>query len=226
MINVLGFILLTILMYLGAKKLYERFPFPFTLPILVSTFCMVIILVLAGIPYETYYSGGRWIELLLGPAVVALAYPLYRQMKMLKEHLYSIIISVSVGAMVGMLSGLLLAMMLGIDKELIFSLIPKSVTTPVAMDVALAIGGIPPLAAVFVMVAGIGGAVLSPYVYKWFKIKNEIGKAIGIGCASHAIGTAKVLENSESQGAASSIAMTISAVIVSIIGPVLVIIFY
>jgi predicted murein hydrolase (TIGR00659 family) len=219
-------LLSTILLYLGARALYQRYPAPFTLPILVSTFLMVTILLGFGISYETYYSGGRWIELLLGPAVVALAYPLYRQLEMLKTYFYPIVLSVMIGAIVGIVSGLLLAKLFGIERKLVFSIMPKSVTTPVAMDIAQAIGGIPSLAAVMVMVAGIGGVVFSPYIYRWFNIKEDIGKAVGLGCASHAIGTAKALEANEKQGASSSVAMTISAIVVSIIGPILVYLFY
>ncbi|MFC0562028.1 LrgB family protein [Halalkalibacter alkalisediminis] len=216
----------TILIYWGARAFYQRFPYPFTLPLLVATFIMVLALLLLDISYDRYYIGGRWLELLLGPAVVALAYPLYRQLEMLKTHFFPIMSSVSIGAVVGIVSGIGLSMMLGIEEALVFSLIPKSVTTPVAMDIATTIGGIPPLAAVLVMVAGIGGVVLAPYVYKWLNIKSEIGRGIGTGCSTHAIGTAKALETSEKEGATSSVAMTLSAIIVSIIGPILVYLFY
>jgi putative effector of murein hydrolase len=144
---------------------------------------------------------------------------------MLTRNFAAIIVSVSSGALVGIMSGLLLATWLGIEQELISSLIPKSVTTPVAMDIATTIGGIAPLSAVLVIVAGIGGVVLAPYVFRWCKIDKEMAKGIGTGSAAHAIGTAKALENSEKEGAASSVAMTLSAIIVSILGPLLVFLF-
>ncbi|ARK31771.1 LrgB family protein [Halalkalibacter krulwichiae] len=218
-------ILITVLVYIGSRAFYRRFSYPFTLPLLVGTIILITIMLLLEIPYETYYIGGRWLELLLGPAVVALAYPLYRQLDLLKKYFFPIVISVSVGAIVGIISGLMLARIVGVQEEFIFSLVPKSVTTPVAMDVALIMGGIPPLAAVLVMVAGIGGVVMAPYIYKWIKVKDEIGRGIGTGCASHAIGTAKALESSEKEGATSSVAMTLSAVIVSLIGPMIVYLF-
>ncbi|WP_332697550.1 LrgB family protein [Halalkalibacter lacteus] len=224
-VTAIGFFFLTIVTYLAAKAFYKRYPFPFTLPLLISTIIIIIILLLFQVPYDTYHSGGRWLEYLLGPAVVALAYPLYRQLTMLKRNFLAIFISVSAGGVVGIMSGLLFAKWLGIEQDLISSLVPKSVTTPVAMDIALTIGGIPPLAAVLVTVAGIGGVVLAPYVFKRCKIVSEFAKGIGTGSAAHAIGTAKALENSEEEGAASSIAMTLSAIIVSIIGPILVLFF-
>ncbi|GAE25786.1 LrgA-associated membrane protein LrgB [Halalkalibacter wakoensis JCM 9140] len=222
----LMFILLTIAVYIASKALYRRFPFPYMLPLLISTIVMIVFLITFQIPYETYAIGGRWLELLLGPAVVALAYPLYQQLSMLKRHFIPIIVSVTVGAIVGIVSGILLARVAGISEELMYSIVPKSVTTPVAMDIATTIGGIPPLAAVLVMVAGIGGVVIAPYLFKWCKVVHEIGKGIGTGSAAHAIGTAKALENSEKEGAASSVAMTLSAIIVSIIGPFIVFLFY
>ncbi|WP_227936546.1 LrgB family protein [Alkalihalobacillus deserti] len=226
--TIIGFIAIisTVLIYLGAKVFYQRFPHPFTLPLLIATFIIVVVLLVFDIPYNTYYIGGRWLELLLGPAVVALAYPLYRQLEMLKSHFFPIIASVSIGAVIGIVSGIGLSMVFGIEEALVFSLIPKSVTTPVAMEIASTIGGIPALAAVLVMVAGIGGVVLAPYLYKWLNINSEIGKGIGTGCATHAIGTAKALETSEKEGATSSVSMTLSAIIVSIIGPILVYLFY
>ncbi|MFC0473201.1 LrgB family protein [Halalkalibacter kiskunsagensis] len=221
----IAFFLLTVITYLAARTLYQRFPFPFTLPLLIATIIIIIILLVFQIPYDTYYSGGKWLEYLLGPAVVALAYPLYRQLNLLKRNFVAIIVSVGTGAVVGILSGILLAKWGGLEQELISSLVPKSVTTPVAMDIANTIGGIPPLAAVLVMVAGVGGVVLAPYVFRCCKIEEELAKGIGTGSAAHAIGTAKALENSEKEGAASSIAMTLSAIIVSVVGPIIVLFF-
>ncbi|MBU8905258.1 LrgB family protein [Desertibacillus haloalkaliphilus] len=216
----------TVFIYMAAKKFNQRFPNPFTLPLLVGTAVMVIFFVAFQIDYDTYMIGGQWIEMLLGPAVVALAYPLYKQWEMLKTYFVPIMTGVLIGAVIGVVSGLQLAKWLGVEEEVIYSLVPKSVTTPVAMDVAATLGGAPPLAAIFVMVAGLGGVVLSPYVLRWFKIDHYLGKGIGIGSASHAIGTAKALENGEKEGAASSVAMTLSAIVVSIIGPMLVFLIY
>ncbi|MET3505921.1 LrgB family protein [Halalkalibacter oceani] len=216
----------TIAVYIGAKELYRRFPYPFMLPVLVGTIILILLLLLFQISFETYYTGGQWLEKLLGPAVVALAYPLYKQMQMLRNYFWPIVVSVFLGALVGMTSGLLLTKWGGFDAELVYSIVPKSVTAPIAMDMATTLGGIAPLAAVLVMVAGVGGSVLAPYCFTWFHIKNDVSKGVAIGSASHAIGTAKAIENSEQEGAASSVAMTLSAIIVSVMGPMLVFLFY
>lgn len=210
-------IVCTIFIYALARKISKRYPSPFTLPVLIGTVLIITFLLITGIPYEAYGKGANWINKLLGPAVVALAYPLYKQWTMLKRYIYPILTGVLVGATVGIASGLLLAKWFGIDEVIIYSLIPKSVTTPVAMDIAENIGGIPALAAVFVMFAGIGGAVISSFVYKYTRIHHYFAKGIGIGAASHAIGIAMAMENSEEEGAAGTVAMGLSSIAVSLI---------
>ncbi|WP_078555551.1 LrgB family protein [Bacillus alkalicellulosilyticus] len=213
----------TILVYMLTRKLYERYPNPFTLPILLSTTSIVIVLLFFKIPYESYQIGAQWIEKLLGPAVVALAYPLYKQWKLVSTYAVPIIVGVVVGACIGITSGFYFALWLGVENEIIYSVLPKSVTTPVAMEVSGDIGGVPSLAAIFVMIAGIGGTVLSPFCYKLFRIHHEVARGIGLGSASHAVGTAKAIEYSQQEGAISTVAMTLSAIVVSIIIPILVI---
>jgi len=165
--------------------------------------------------------GGEWIDKLLGPAVVALAYPLYTQREIIKQIATPMIIGIFIGALVGITTGILFTKLVGFEDAIIYSLSPKSVTTPVAMDIASSIGGIPPLAVVFVMIAGIGGGVMSSSVFKWTKVNNYIGRGVGIGSASHAIGTAKAMENSELEGSVATVAMVLSAIFVSILAPII-----
>lgn len=214
------FIIFTIGVYLGAKKLYEKVTAPWTIPVIVGAFVIISFLLIFDIPYETYAIGGQWIEKLLGPAVVALAYPLYNQLALLKKYFIPIIAGVSLGAVIGLLSGYFFAKLFHVDDVYVFSLLPKSVTTPVAMAISDTLGGIPPLAAIFVMVAGISGVVLKSYMYRWCKMKTSLGRGIAIGSASHALGTASALENSEEEAAFSSVAMILSAVIVSVLAPI------
>jgi len=215
----LFFIVFTVGVYFAMKALYHRFPSPFLLPILTSTVFSVLVLRLLNVSYETYMSGGKWIDELLGPAVVALAFPLYYQRNELKRYLWTILGAVFAGAIIGVLSGGLLACLFQLDKDVILSLMPKSVTTPVAMDITSIVGGIPSLTAVYVMIAGIFGAVFGPFLLNFFKIHHSLGVGIGLGAASHGIGTAKALEIGRLEGAISSIAMTLSAIVVSLLLP-------
>ncbi|RKQ33532.1 LrgB family protein [Oceanobacillus halophilus] len=212
-------ILITILIYHFSVKIHKKWDYPFTLPILISTFVIIIGLLFFDIPYDTYLIGGDWISQLLGPAVVALAYPLYNNRHLLKKLMIPVISGTFLGAIVGITTGIALAKWAGFENEIIYTISSKSVTTPVSMAITDSIGGITPLAAVFVMIAGISGAVLSQYIFKYAKINHYLGKGIALGSASHAIGTATALENSEIEGSISSIAMIISAIVVSILTP-------
>ncbi|MGY4689171.1 LrgB family protein [Salibacterium sp. K-3] len=216
----------TIMVYMAVRRFYRRFPYPFTLPIVTGTITIVLVLLITDISYSTYMTGGQWIERLLGPAVVALALPLYKQREILKKYALPLTAGVSVGAVSGVVSGYFPSKWLGINDELIATVLPKSVTTPVAMDIADTAGGIPAVAAVFVMVAGIGGVVTASYLFSSVGITRTLAKGIALGSASHAIGTAKALENSELEGTAGSVAMTLSALLLSFITPLLTAIFF
>ncbi|MEK3889705.1 LrgB family protein [Bacillus sp. FSL K6-3431] len=218
-------IFVTIIVFFASKWLNNKYPHPLTIPILISTIIIVIGLLVFNIAYETYFIGGQWIDHLLGPAVVALAFPLYQQRFTLKKNAIPIIIGVSFGSIIGVASGFIMGKWLALDPLIISSLLPKSVTSPVAMDIAHTVGGSPALAAVLVMIAGIGGAVMGPSLLKWVHVNHYLAKGVGMGSASHAIGTAKAMESDVKAGAVSTVAMVLSAIIVSIITPLLVIFF-
>ncbi|MFS0822359.1 LrgB family protein [Bacillus sp. 1P02SD] len=215
-------IVCTIVIFLMMTRLYKRVTHPLLVPIATTTFVILIFLLIFSIPYKTYMMGGKWIDELLGPAVVALAYPLYQNRKSLKEFFMPIIIGVFVGSTTGIATGLYFSKIVGVDPTIILSISPKSVTTPVAMDIASVTGGIPALAAVYVMIAGISGAMFGPILLKWVKVDHFVGVGLGFGTASHGIGTSRALEIGTNEGAISSIAMILSAVYTSIILPMLV----
>lgn len=209
----------TIIAYIVATKIHRKFGKPYTVPVLIATMIMVAGLMLLHIPYDSYMKGGNWINQLLGPAVVALAYPLYQHRGLLKNLLLPIAIGTGIGAAIGVASGIWMAKWAGFDTIIIESMAPKSVTTPVAMVLADAQGGIMSLAAVFVMIAGIGGAIFSTMICKFFRIRHEVGLGVGAGSASHAIGTARAMEISGRAGSVSTAAMSFSTVFVSILTP-------
>ncbi|WP_087973776.1 LrgB family protein [Oceanobacillus rekensis] len=215
----------TVTVYLLTWKLHKRIDSPITLPVFMGSIIIIIGLVIFDIPYDTYMIGGEWINQLLGPAVVALAYPLYQQRRLLKQLIYPVLGGTLVGAIVGVFSGMIIAIWTGVEDYIIYSLIPKSVTTPVSMVITDSIGGVMSLAAVFVVIAGIGGAIMSPFIFKLFNIKHVYGRGVGMGSASHAIGTAQAMESSQLEGSVSTIAMVLSAIAVSIIAPMMVFLF-
>lgn len=209
----------TLVVYDLARRLYNRVGSPFLLPLAVSMVVIIFILLIGNISYETYMIGGEWINLLLGPAVVALAYPLYQQRETLRKLTIPIVVGTLFGAVIGVSTGILLAKWAHIDEAILYAVIPKSVTTPVSMAITESLGGATPLAAVFVMIAGIGGVLLSPLIFKYTGINHYVGRGVATGCGSHAIGTATIMKTNELEGSISTIAMVISAVVVSIITP-------
>lgn len=194
---------------------------PFLLPILTATIITVIILLVFNIPYETYMEGGEWISKMLGPAVVALAFPLYNQRELIFKYKYSIITSIIVAMLAGLISVVALLMLFGASKDFILTSLPKSLTTPVAMQVSDIVGGVPPLTAVMVMVAGFTGAILGPVLFKLFKIDTAISRGVAMGSASHGVGLTKLKEYSEEDLSIGSLSMGLSAVVGAFIIPLI-----
>ncbi|WP_203340670.1 LrgB family protein [Planococcus beijingensis] len=214
------FAVLTVSIYLLTNLLYLKYRKTLLNPVLASTAILVLILVLGNIPYDTYMMGGSWIGTLLGPAVVALAIPLYKQRDLLFNNMLPILSGIAAGVVVGMASGILFTQLFRFSEELILTVLPKSLTTPVAMQVASNLGGIPSLAAVFVMVAGFTGYIVGPLLLKWLRIDSPIGRGIGLGTSAHGMGTAKAFEYGQQEASMSSVAMTLSAVFGALLGPV------
>ncbi|MCG3417767.1 LrgB family protein [Oceanobacillus sp. M65] len=212
----------TCIAYVFSVRVHRKWNVTITAPVIISTVLIICVLLIFRIPYETYMLGGEWINHLLGPAVVALAYPLYNQRNTLKKLLVPLIVGTTMGALVGISSGVLMARWAGFEETIIYALTPKSVTTPVAMAVTETLGGIIPLAAVFVMFAGIGGVMIHNLVFRLFRLDHYLGRGVGMGSASHAIGTATLMEDSQLEGSVSTVAMVMSAVVVSIISPALI----
>ncbi|MDQ0196383.1 LrgB family protein [Paenibacillus wynnii] len=219
-------VIVTVGIYLLMSLIYRRVRLPVLMPALTATFTVVVILLYFRIPYNTYMIGGKWINQLLGPAVVSLAYPLYRQRHVLRRNLPAILGGTLTGLLVGMFSGILLAVVLGFPKLYILSLLPKSITTPVAIQISSNLGGESSLTSVFVMIAGFTGAIAGPYILKLFRIKDAVGIGIGLGTASHALGTAKALEYGEESVSMSSVAMTVCAIAGSCAAPLVVWLLY
>ncbi|MGF7068757.1 putative murein hydrolase (TIGR00659 family) [Priestia megaterium] len=215
-------IVATVALYLVMAKVYVRFSYPILIPVLTTTIFVILLLLTFHVSYDEYMIGGKWINSLLGPAVVALAYPLYKQREMLVKYSVPIIGGVFVGLLAGMISGLVFAEVFGIDRSLILSIIPKSITTPVAIQIATGLGGVPSMTVVFVMIAGFSGVILGPLLLKWIRIKSSLGKGIALGSASHALGTSKAFEYGELTVSMSSVSMTLSAVLGSVFGPIVV----
>ena len=182
-------------------------------PILIAIALLICFLKLTNVSYEKYYEAGSLIEFWLKPAVVALGVPLYLQLRMIKKQLMPIIVSQLAGCLVGLVSVTIIAKLLGASPEVIMSLAPKSVTTPIAMEVSGAVGGIPSLTAAVVIVVGLFGAICG------FKVGSPIAQGLSMGTASHAVGTSRAMEVSGKYGAYASLGLTLNGILTALLTP-------
>lgn len=189
-------------------------------PILLTIALLILFLKFTGISYETYCEGGELIEFWMKPAVVALGVPLYLQLEMIKKQLLPIFLSQLVGCLVGIVSVVLIAKVLGATPEVICSLAPKSVTSPIAMEVSRATGGIPSLSAAVVIVVGLFGAVFGFKVLALGRVGSPIAQGLSMGTATHAIGTSAAVEVSRKYGAYASLGLTLNGILTALLTPV------
>ena len=192
-------------------------------PLLIAMAIVIAILMVLKIDYETYNKGGSMITFFLGPATVVLAVPLYRQWELLKKNLAPILVGIIVGSTAGLITILGLGKLLGLDAVLIASMMPKSTTTPIAIEISAVLGGNPSLSATFVSITGIIGYIGSDKITNMFGIKNPIAKGIAIGTSCHALGTAKAMEIGEVEGAMSSLSIGIAGLFTVFMIPVIMI---
>jgi predicted murein hydrolase (TIGR00659 family) len=194
---------------------------PLADPVLVAVTLLALTLWAADIPYESYARGGDVIGFLLGPAVVALAVPLWRQLRLLRDNLTAILVSVSAGCVAGVVSAVGLGWLLGASRASLLSLAPKSVTTPIALEIAERIGGTPPLTIALVVATGILGGMLGPDIVRRLGIHSPFASGLAVGTAAHGIGTARALQEGELQGTMSSIGMTLNGALTALLLPLL-----
>ncbi len=201
-------------------KLLRKISFLFH-PILVSVLAIMLILVVTDTPYEVYAEGTEGLTFLLAPSVVALGVPLYKEWKKLSAETGRILITVSFGSIVGIFSSIIPPLLWGSPRELIFSLAPRSVTTPIAMSIAGGTGGVPSLAAAVVVATGIFGAVAGPIVLTLLGKLEASAFGLAMGVASHGIGTARALELGEQEGAYAALGLCLNGVFTSILVPLI-----
>ncbi len=214
---------LTLVVFFLTQKFSNRFKFFLFNPLLLSLVILVAILYFGNISYDSYMEGGKFISFLLGPSVVALAVPLYTQIEKIKKNAFSIIVSVGTGAVVGLSSSCFIALFFNGSKEIALSIIPKSVTTPIAIDVSTKIGGIPSLTVVTVIVAGLTGVIFGLPFLKLIGVKSVKAVGLAMGTASHGTGTARVTEQGGAEyGAYGGIAIATCGIITSIFAPIFV----
>ncbi|OGO79249.1 MAG: hypothetical protein A2Y23_01340 [Clostridiales bacterium GWB2_37_7] len=194
-------------------------------PLLLAIAIVIFILQEGNISLADYNKGGQWIAFLMAPATVALAVPLYKNFELLKKHKWPILVGIFTGCVTSIGSILLLSQVFGLGMELSVSMLPKSVTMPIALEVSKQLGGIPEITVPSVMVTGIIGAIMAPLVCRVLKINDRVAIGIAIGTTSHVLGTTKAIEMGEIEGGMSGLAIGVSGLVTVVIAPVMVTMF-
>ncbi|AKX47016.1 hypothetical protein AKN93_04545 [Thiopseudomonas alkaliphila] len=210
---------LTLLAYQIALSLYEKTKWVIFQPVLVSCVIIISILVTFNIDYAAYKEGTFLLSVLLGPATVALAIPLYLNLKRIRQVFWPTIFTLLIGGSLATVLGVGLAWFFGAEPFILSTMAPKSVTSPIAMLVADEIGGSASLAAVFVMITGIVGAMVGVELLRLFNVTHPAAVGLTMGITAHAVGTARSLQEGEEQGAFAALAMSIMGLLTAVLMP-------
>jgi len=190
-------------------------------PVLIAVFTVTLFLWATNTPYPRNFEGAQFVHFLLGPATVALAIPLHAHWKRLRRMTIPLLVALLAGSVTAALSAMVIAKALGATPASVYSLAPKSVTTPIAMGVAEQIGGIPSLTAVLVILTGIVGAIGFPSLFRILRIRDQATQGFAVGVAAHGIGTARAFLVSEEMGAFSALAMGLNGMLTAVLLPLL-----
>ncbi len=179
-------------------------------PLLIGTACVMAVLLLLKVEYKHYYESAKYISYLLTPATVCLAVPLYQQIELLKKNLRAVAGGIAAGVLTSLLGVFLLSKLFALNHIQYVTLLPKSITTAIGMDVSKELGGMETITVAVIIITGILGNMLAEFICRIFKIHEPIAKGLAIGTASHAIGTTKAMEIGEVEGAMSSLAIVVA----------------
>lgn len=211
---------LSIIAFQIGLLIYGRFRLPIFNPLLIAAGLIIGILIIFDIDVEKYNKGANIIHIFLGPATVLLAVPLYRQIEKVKENALPILLGITLGSLSSIISVALFSRLLGLDEILLRSLVAKSVTTPIGIEVTNSLGGLPPVTVLSIIITGITGAAIGPALCKLLGIKNKIAVGVALGTASHGVGTSKALELGETEGAMSSLSIGLAGLITVFLMPI------
>ena len=218
-------VILSLISYRIGERLFRKTKLAVFNPFLISLLICIAFLKFFDIPLEWYNKGGDIIAFFLAPATVALALPLYRQLPLLRQYAVPVAVGGLVGAVTAIVSMVLFGKLLGIDNTLLVSFLPKSITTPLGLELSRMIGGVPAITVVAIMITGLTGNILSPAVYRLCRISHPVAKGLGLGVSSHVFGTNRALEMGETDGAMSALALVFAGLLTVGLAPLLTFLF-
>ena len=194
---------------------------PLVNPVAISILIVAGVLIVTDVSYERYFSGAKFIHFMLGPATVALAIPIYKQIHLIKKETGSILISLILGSLFAIFSTYFFAKLMNLDLEIIYSMMPRSVTAPIAMGISELIGGVPSLTAIITIITGIVGASFGTFALDVLRVKDMTARGFAFGLASHGIGTARAMSKNKTAGVFAALALGLSGIATSILIPLL-----
>ncbi|WP_235736343.1 LrgB family protein [Nocardioides alcanivorans] len=189
-------------------------------PVLIAVIVVGPLLWLLDVDYDEYLSGASIVAFFLGPATVALAVPLYRQVRHVRAVLLPMLVAIPVGAIVSVVTGMVLVRLLGGSEALELTMAPKSATTPIAIQITEHAGGIGALVAAFTIAAGVLGAVFAPALMDLLRIRDRRARGLAMGAVSHGVGTSRSLHEHPTEGAFAGLSMGLTALVTSLVVPV------
>ena len=206
--------------YLLGSILYKRIKFPLFNPLVFAIICVIIMLLLTNVSYETYNEGGRYISIWITPATVALAIKLEKNFKYLKENYPAILTGIVSGVAFHTVLIILFSLLFRFDYPLAATFLPKPVTTAIAIGISESVGGLVPLTVAVVVFTGVVGALIGPTLFRVANITNPVAQGIAFGSSAHAMGTSKAIEVGEVQGAMSGLAIVVTGIVIVVFAPI------
>jgi predicted murein hydrolase (TIGR00659 family) len=214
--------LATILLYILAKRVHRRWPRWWLMPLAIAPALLMIAALVLNVSYRDYIRGTHWLVALLGPATVAFAVPIYEQRVLIRRRWPLLLVGMIAGSLTAILTSWALAYVLGIDGALRLSLLPRSISTPFAMEVSGEIGGIPDLTAVFVVLTGVIGAAVGDVVLARLPLRSRIAKGALFGIGAHGAGTARAHQIGREEGAIAGLVMVLVGLMNVALAPVII----
>lgn len=206
-------ILLSIAAFAIGLWIQKKTGLVFCNPLILAIVMIIAVLTIFKIPYESYDKGGSVINMLLAPATACLAVSIYTKIQVLKKHWLPILVGCTAGSFTSMLSVYGMCRLFHLDQQVTYALLPKSVTTPIAISIAQSHDGFVPITVIAVIFTGILGSMLAPVLIRVFRVKDPVAAGLAIGSCSHAVGTSKALEIGETEGAMSGLAIGICGIV-------------